>query len=227
MRENKPLSIDELIDIYNTILDSHCFRLLIPEFGDTPRDYYEHLEFGGTHEAFEKKQPTNRERLSKYFTNKEFIEIEYQLIVFENIPRNIIYKIIEDFLQVILDYKKSKSFQRRESKKISKEAHRLIKKDIKIIQAYQDIIFNYTSDYDYNDYYEYSIERVELNEVYHFNEILLEELETKKFKILDFFRYGGMRMYPINKNKIKKFFNNLQLKYTLTHANTKAMIDVI
>ena len=225
MRKSKPLSIEELTDIFNTILDSHCFRFLVHAFGDTHRDYYAYLEFGGTHEEFEKTQPTNREKFSKYFTNKELIEIEYKLIVFENIPRNIIYKIIEDFLEVILEYKKSKSFQRREGKKISKEAHRLIKKDIRIIQAYQDMIFNYTSDNDYNND-EYSIEREELDEVYQFNKVLLEELKTKKYRILDFFRYGGMKMFPINKNKIQNFFDNLKI-YNLTHSNIKDMIDIL
>ena len=227
MKTDEPLSIEELTDIFNTILDSHCFRLIIPAFGGTPRDYYEHLEWGGTHEEFEKKQLINREKFSKYFTNKELIEIEYKLIVFENIPRNIIYKIIEDFLEVIYQYAQSKEYKRNNSKELTINQNKIRKKDIRIIEDYQKMIFNYTSDYDYNDDSEYSILSSALDNVYDFNKSLLEELKTRKYKILDPYRYEGVKLYDSSKRKIKSFFKELKNKYNMKTSNIKDMIDII
>ena len=200
---------DELVEIFNNVLNSSSFVPTIPIFGLI-------------------ESPSHRDTgdMKNYYEEKQF-DIERELVVFENIPKNKIYNVIEDFIHVLEKYNRAKKYKMKNSKKLQKDSYNLIQKDIKIIEKYQEIIFNYTSYYDYNYDEDYSILNPELDEIYEKNILFLEELKTKEFKILDGYRYGGTNLYDSTKKPIKRFFKKLQKEYTLKTLNIKQMIDIL
>ena len=134
---------------------------------------------------------------------------------------------MEDFIYEIEKYVNAKNYKKTHSKKLQKESFNLIKRDIRTIERYQEMIYEYTSANHYNEDDEYSILEPKLDDVYWFNEKLLEELRTKKFEILDVYKYGGAKLYDGTKKRMKYFFHNLKHKYPLKAVDIKQMIDAL
>lgn len=207
--ETDKISNNELIEIFNRVLDS-CPCIIDP--------------FSYRRTVIQRRR--NSKQHKDYFLKKQY-DIECKLEVFENIPKNKIYVVIEDFIEILESYNSSKIFNRREAKKLNYNSYKLIKKDIKIIEEYQEMIYHYSSDYEWNDDEDFSILNPVLEEIYQQNKLLLKELKTKKFNILDPFRYGGSNLYDSTKKPIKKFFKELQIDYNLKSVNIKQMIDIL
>jgi len=210
---------EELVEIFNRVLNScQCIPfdgILISLVGETGREILI--------DSYFLKDYLNE--ISKD-GNKRLEEIEYKISVFENIPREKIYKVIEDFIYKMKDYTSSKNFVSAQRKELENKAYRRRKKDIKIIEAYQEMIFNYTSDYDYNND-EFSILTDELDEVYQLNKKLLEELKTRNYKTMDTYRYEGTKLYNTTKKPIRQFFDDLKSKYHMKTSDIKQMIDIL
>jgi len=225
------ISNNELMKIFNNILDSYSFHfycISLPFSLSITEKIKLNKELGLDSKEIQSKIKSNRElaQVKDYYEEK-LIDIEQNLIVFENIPKTKIYKILEDFIDKIYNYNKSGKFKKSNSKKLQNESYKLIKKDIKIMESYQAMIFDYTSYNDYNDDIEFSILIPELDEIYLTNLLLLEELKTKKFKILDVYRYGGTSLYSATKRPLKNFFKELQQDYSLKSLHIKQMIDIL
>lgn len=212
--DNK-IPIDELIEIFNNVLGSVRFQYVgvVKLFGAVDKPYKEDVYL-------------------KPYLNKKQREIENNLNVFENIPQADIYRIIEDFILILEEFLKHKVAQLPSSmfnhKKLYKQSSLLIKKDTNTIKRYQEMIFHYTSHYDWNMDEDMSILNPVLDDIYETNLLLLNELETKNFNILDEYRYNLPRLYDkVTKKLIKDFFANLRKKYNLKSTNIKEITDIL
>ncbi len=203
------LTNDELVEIFNNVLDASSFVITIQSFGLI--EYPSHRDMN---------------HMKKYYDKKQF-DIESGLAVFESIPKNKIYKIIEDFISELEQYVRSKQFKSKEAKNLQNKSYKLIKKDIKTIEEYQAMIYDYTADNDWNDDEQFTILNPLLDDIYQTNKKLLIELKTKQYKILDSYRYGGTNLYDSTKKPIKRFFKTLQKEYSIKTLNIKQMIDVL
>lgn len=158
--------------------------------------------------------------VSDYIEAEDF---ELHLSFFDNIPLEYKREVLEDFIELIYDYQKyyHKRFENDKDK-----PHIKIKKDINVIQKYQDMLHRlYGAKNKNTGRYELFNIPKELMDVYKLNKKLLEELEEKQFKI--FSKYEYYEFPQANKNKIKEYLKKIRLKYKLNSLYEKQLIDSI
>jgi len=201
------LTHNELVEIFNNVLNAHPYYPNV--FCEMETVCYKET------------------KCVKDYYDKKQLKIEYALTVFENIPKDKIYRVIECFVMKIEKYIATKRFKSEASKRLQSEAYIIRQKDIKIIEAYQEMIYDYTEDNSYNYDSGFAITVPELDDIYQQNKVFLQELETKEYKILNPFRYGGSKLYDGTKKSIKIFFKQLQEQYTLKVYDIKQMVDTL
>jgi len=237
MDNTEEISEDELIEIFNNVLDSGH-----PDFDLITVNRYDF--------ELRKIQP-----LKKYLSTKQ-TEIESNLCVFKNIPKDKISMVLLDFLIEIEEYLNANEY-----KPIGKlyrdRKDKRRKKDIKILRDYQKMFFNTKK----GEHSHINVDAIALNprldeihkineildgrcksneildgrcklneildEIYELNEILIKELETQNFNCLSIFKYSHISFQDPTKGRLKAFFNKLKKDYKINTLHAKQMIDIL
>ena len=171
-------------------------------------------------------------RIFQEYLESKQDDIEFKLSVFENIPQSDIHEIIKRFVKLLVIWCKYKSeittsFTKASRNRIDKR----IRKEITIIEKYQNLIEEYTADgfecdlWLQEEYQEvYGINK-DLDTAYKVNKKLLHELKTKEFNILyeDYYRTSKVA----SKQFFRRFYEDLKGNYEVNVVHIKQMIDIL
>ncbi len=211
-KEYSKIPNDELIDIFNNILDTYVYLPALSPFND-PGPSWQLREYFPDFCNHVNKKKENK-------NGTEIENIEFNLSVFESIPRNKIYEVMQEFIGVLADFYMHKLLDK---KKMDNSSYRQRKKDIKIIKNYQSLIYDYVIPHQ-----NYAVTHPALDAIYKLNESLLEELKNRKYHILNEGLYEKVRYFKRTKGNLKSFFEDLEEKYsTIKATDIKNMIDII
>jgi len=179
----------------------------------------------------EEIQGSKEEFIKDYISKENIRTIENNISFFEDIPEQDLEEIFIKLIELVYEYttpkinkkmgdmaRKFKLTNQDNTKPIRK-----IEKDLKIMQDYQDMIIRL---YGINGRI-FITPPKEIKEIYEQNNKMIDDLKSKKFKIISKYKYYDT--FNPSKKEIKEFLQEIKDKYKLQNISLaqKQLIDEI